>query len=418
MIFIYIVLGLLIIVIVFNIAVRLKFPFWSIQPVFHIYDLKHWILPNRIINNSIPSPNKYLRLLDVESHEIKNILNETKVKITSFIQEHFLRNNYVDYVPSKEDIFNYLETALLSSYVSLYLKPSMLIEEDGISSPKIIMDREILGVISARPMYITLNKETMPIFYVDNLCVHTDERNKGIAPSLIQTHYYHLYNKTCGIKPNNVRGSAGVSPTKLSAPICLFKREGNMTAIVPLTIFNTIGYDCNTIPNKDKFPIYFKLIKITIQNIQLFREFFKSQAGIKFKCVIQPELELIMKLIKSENIVIYGLIHNHNLLSLYVFRKVPSYLKLNKGYCFECIASIDNTPNKSIFIGGFCSAIRRYCRKYKSDIFFVEDTSHNHRLIDYLNYNKIKITAQYPTAFFLYNYVSYSIDKKDCLIIY
>lgn len=417
MILTYIVLGLLITIIVFNIVVRIKFPFWSIQPVFHIYDLKHWILPNRIINNSIPYPNKYLRLLDVESLEIKNMLNETKVKITSFIQEHFLRNNYVNYVPSKQDIFNYLDTVLLSSYISLYIKPCMLIEGDnksGVCSPKVIMDKEILGVISARPMYITLNNKTMPIYYVDNLCVHKDERNKGIAPSLIQTHYYHLYNKTCGERTFN----NPYNPAKLSAPICLFKREGNMTAIVPLTIYNTIGYDCKTIPNKEKVPIYIKLIKITIQNIQLFREFFKSQASSKFKCVIQPELELIMKLIKSENIVMYGLIHNHCLLSLYVFRKVPSYLKLNKGNCFECIASIDNTPNKSIFISGFCSAIRRYNRKYKSDNFFIEDTSHNNRLIEYLNFNKINKMSQYPTAFFLYNYVSYSIDKNDCLIIY
>ena len=412
MIIIYILITILITLLMFNLILKIKFPFWSIQPVFHIYDLKHWIFPNKIINSSIPEPNKYLKLLDVESHSVKNISNELKVKTSSFIQEHFLRNKFVEYNPSKEDIFNYLQTQLEPSYVSLYLKPKILNNGDTT-----IVDRDILGFITARPMYITMNNNTMPIYYIDNLCVHKDNRSKGIAPNLIQTHYYHLRNLNKNIS------------------VCLFKREGNMTAIVPLTIYETVCYNSNIIPKEQKYPINFKLIRITPQNIQLFRDFFKTHAH-KFKCIVHPEIEIILKLIKSENIVMYGLLHNYCLISLYVFRKVPSILKkknsdMNRDMnsdvnsdvnrdekCVECIASIDNTPMNNIFIGGFCSAIRRYSRKYNTSNLFIENTSHNNVLIDYLNTNNTKRVSSYPTAFFLYNYVSYSVDSNSTIIIY
>jgi hypothetical protein len=396
MIFVYIVLGILITIIVFNLIVKIKFPFWSIQPVFHIYDIRHWLMPNKVIDSSLPQPNKYLKLFDVESHKINNITNELMVKTKEFINEHFLRNKFVEYSPSKEDIFNYLHSEIEPSYISTYQKPSIIVSYNGD-----IIDRDILGVITARPMYVTINKNTMPVYYVDNLCIHKDNRNKGIAPILIQTHYHNLRNLNKNIK------------------VCLFKREGEMTAIVPLTVFDTIGYECDKIPKAEVYPVNFKLIRITIQNIQLFRDFFKLQAN-KFKCVVHPELELIIKLIKSENIVMYGLIHNHFLLSLYVFRKVPSVLKReeNSESCFECIASINNTPLNSIFVGGFCSAIRRYTRKYKTKILFIENTSDNNVYIDYLNTNKIKQVSSYPCAFFLYNYVSYTMEKKSTILIY
>ena len=71
------------------------------------------------------------------------------------------------------------------------------------------------------------NKNTFKAFYVDNLCVHKDMRNKGIAPKIIQTHEYIQRHKNKNIC------------------VSLFKREGNLTGIVPLTIYTTYQFICN-----------------------------------------------------------------------------------------------------------------------------------------------------------------------------
>ena len=49
--FLYIIIS---ITFLFYIYIKLRYRFWSSQPVFHTYNLKQWILPNGIIQNKIP----------------------------------------------------------------------------------------------------------------------------------------------------------------------------------------------------------------------------------------------------------------------------------------------------------------------------------------------------------------------------
>ena len=39
--------------------VKVKYKFWSIQPVFHIYNLKYWLWPPGIIQHKMPPKTKY-----------------------------------------------------------------------------------------------------------------------------------------------------------------------------------------------------------------------------------------------------------------------------------------------------------------------------------------------------------------------
>ena len=78
-----------------------------------------------------------------------------------------------------------------------------------------------------RPLYISFNNKNinLTVGYVDNLCVHSSNRKQGIAPNLIQTQYYQIQHMNDKLK------------------VYLFKREGDMTAIVPLTTYKTFTYD-------------------------------------------------------------------------------------------------------------------------------------------------------------------------------
>ena len=56
----YILLVLLILYALFIIICKVKFRFWSIQPVFHFYNLYYWFSPPGIIQHDIPkSGGKY-----------------------------------------------------------------------------------------------------------------------------------------------------------------------------------------------------------------------------------------------------------------------------------------------------------------------------------------------------------------------
>ena len=253
----YIALSIIVLLIIFNLFLRIKFPFWSIQPVFHIYDLQHWIFTKKIINPELPSANKYVKLLDIETYPYKKAPNDITVKSSAFIKEHFLRNKYAQYNPSYDDIFNYLDTST-PSFISIYSKPKVIFDaESG------ILDRDILGVITSRPLLLLLKniKETLNVNYVDNLCVHKANRKQGIAPRLIQTHHYHIRHLNKNTK------------------VCLFKREGEMTAIVPLTTYETITYELENFPRLKLEYASVKILRITNNNISLFKDFIKNYAS-------------------------------------------------------------------------------------------------------------------------------------------
>ena len=50
----YILLVLLILYALFIIICKVKFRFWSTQPVFHFYNLRYWCFPPGIIQHEVP----------------------------------------------------------------------------------------------------------------------------------------------------------------------------------------------------------------------------------------------------------------------------------------------------------------------------------------------------------------------------
>lgn len=389
----YVTISIIIIIIIFNLYLKLKFPFWSIQPVFHIYDLNHWIFTNKVINPELPVMNKYVKPLDIETFSFKNAPQEITIKTASFIKDHFLRNKYATYNPEYDDIFNYLDTST-PSFISVYSKPKMLY--DNTSS---IVDRDLLGVITSRPLFITFNKNNIEINvnYVDNLCVHKDNRKQGIAPNLIQTHHYHIRH------------------LNKDTQVCLFKREGEMTAIIPLTTYSTYGYEIDKFPKNKIEYASMKLLRIRNTNISLLKDFIKL-TGKRFDCVINTEIVTISKLLKEENIIAYSLIENHTVYAIYIFRNTPSIVDKVKGV--ECIATINNCAHSDTFYNGFCSSLRRINRKYKSQLVWIENTADANIIIECNSRQNVIYKSSCPTAFFLYNYASYTYNSNSCLFLY
>ena len=55
----YYILAVISIILLLIAIYKLKFPFWSRQPVFHFHNLKYWIIPPGIIQHGKPEKDKY-----------------------------------------------------------------------------------------------------------------------------------------------------------------------------------------------------------------------------------------------------------------------------------------------------------------------------------------------------------------------
>ena len=92
---IYIFIFIVAIYIVFMMYFKLKYQFWSRQPVFHFHNVLYWIFPPGIIQHSLPVLNKYYNsniLFDM----YPNIDQNQKTDMFYLTKNHYLQEKQLD----------------------------------------------------------------------------------------------------------------------------------------------------------------------------------------------------------------------------------------------------------------------------------------------------------------------------------
>ena len=372
---------------------KIKFNFWSIQPVFHIYDLNHWLNPNKIIVPELPKINKYVNLIDIKTKSVEELTEIEVQRFCNFIKSYYLRTKGTEYLPKQKHIMEYLKASNHHSFISIYYEPNLLLDKN-----KTIKVEEILSVISARPLHVSLKgQRTFPTYYVDNLCVNPSMRKKGIAPKAIQTLYYEIRRKNNKI--NN----------------CLFKREGEMTAIVPLTTFPCKCYKLGIWGSKILLHGSYNVIEIGVNNLTLLVDYIAQHKNV-LDCLILPEVTNIANLIKNENIIVYGILKNNTLISLYLFRDAAvNYIKDS---ALELVGSLNSCLDNNIFINGFYSALDKCKKKWNNTVILIDELGANNIITKDAKNNNIELIFESMSALFLYNYASYTVPSSKCFVFY
>ena len=240
----------------------------------------------------------------------------------------------------------------------------------------------------------------MDVYYVDYLCVNKACRKQQIAPQLIQTHEYNQ------------------SHLNRSISVSLFKREEELTGIIPLTIYKTYCYQL-----RDSHYIIPPILSANIslltgdkQNLYYFYNFLKETEAL-WDILVYPELSNLFELITTGNIFLKMLIVDGEIISAYLFRKTCIYIEKDKEVV-SCFASI-KSKNMDIndFILGFKNSLWSIIKHHRNFGYVtIENISDNYLLIE----DKSKNNSPYivsPMAYFFYNFAYSPFDSKKCLII-
>jgi hypothetical protein len=330
--------------------------------------------------------------LNIKTYDTNKLSREIIVKYTSFVRNNFLQNKEMKYLPKEDDIFEYLQSFDNNNpYISI------MFDKQNINN-SIINYNKIIGVISGYSLNVKINNYEFKCYYIDNLCVKKNNRKKGVAPKIIQTHHYNSRNMN-----NNIK-------------VFLFKREVKLNNIIPLTVYNSYSYDVVNIQLLDLVHNNMNIIEIKDNNLILLIDFIKNVYS-KFKCIVIPSYELINHLLNNDKLLIYGIIENNCLNSVYIFRNTPLYDKDNMKIT-ECLCSVSLCHYEEIFVRGFTQTIHKLRKKYNIEKMIIDNVSDNNIIINYFNNNKIHSSYNFLNAFYLYNYATYSINNKDCLLIY
>jgi hypothetical protein len=394
----YIAIVLILFIIIVCTIIRIKYGFWYYQPVFHLYDLRYYIFPPGIIQEELPRENKFTNFKQIQTIPFKKVTDYQLTQFVNFVRKHYYSNKDNKYSPKKENIVPYFkEPYKYDGYLSLFEEEVLLQDMKDDSQ---IKDKNIIAVMTSRPLNVFIRDKryggTFDVYYVDYLCVHKDYRKKGTAPQIIQTHEYnqrHMNKSVC---------------------VSLFKREGELTGIVPLCVYKTYCFSCVGWKCPDPMHASYTIVECTPQNLHLFHDFLKENQS-KFNISITTSVSNICELIKSGNVYLLMLLKDGDICAVYFFRNSCMYIAngLKALTCFACICA----TSVGDFIQGFKHAFWKIAKREKKYGYLViENISDNYSIIKNIEL-KTRVYAISPSGYFFYNFAYHTFDSKKVLII-
>ena len=393
-ILLYLILFIILTVILFNLYFRLKYPFWSRQPVFNYHNLFYWLFPPGIIQHDKPTKDKYYNQF-IFFDKILSIDKTLFNNFVYFIHENYLKEKDCYYNPSYEEIrAMFLEN---HSYISLKLEKNILYDKD-----KEIIDDKILGCMTTRKLNFYLKnkniKEKLRLGYVDYLCVDKKSRKKNIAPEIIYSHYVNCRNV------DNI-------------DIFCFKREGTKNGYVPMVSYNSFFFNIKDIINTKLFKSpRIELIRIVDSNIKLLHSFLPYLKKYYDNLII-PDLNIITNLIKLNYFYIYLVMIDKNLSGIYIFTNTSTTYDINnkKQKCINLITSLNLNLKENEFLLLFKLCLLNLSKEF--ELCLIDDIGNNIVILENIlpKYNYISISE---SNYYLYNFGIKPLDKnKICIIV-
>ena len=400
----YILVSILLCIIAFLIYVRLKFKFWALQPVFHFYDLHYWFINIGVIRHYLPEKNKYVNLKKIKTKQYDQIDELTKKQIIILIQLNYLQNNENKFFPKTENILPYFVGHSDNIFWSYFVEPEFLIDN---KTSKTIEENKIIAVMTSRPLHVNINSNRtdakFDVYYIDYLCVNKNWRKKNIAPQMIQTHEYVQSQKNRNIC------------------VSLFKREEELTGIIPLTVYKTYCFNmCNWASPKLLEP-RITLLTCDKQNMYylytFINEMSKNKTIKKWDITIYPNISNLIELVETNNLFIKMLVVDGNIVAVYIFRKTCTFIEKEKEI-ISCICSVNGSVLTNYeFIKGFKTALWSIIKEHNNFKYLtIEDISDNTCIINNICIKTQPIVVS-PMAYFFYNFAYSPFKSEKCLII-
>jgi len=400
----YYILFIVLVAIAIHLYLRAKYGFWYYQPVVHSYDLIRMLSSPCIIAPELPRPTRYLQrnpeVLRVYLSEA--IPAREREYFMSLIRGHYLRNGDNVYEPAADNVWPHFAGHNHPCYISFYYEPAHYIASGG---SDLIKDARPIGTMTTRPLTVAFsdNSLTIPIYYVEFLCVHSDHRRRGIAPQLIQTHEHHQRHANKQIA------------------VSLFKHEDKLLqGIVPLVVYTTYGFPITRWETPRIIPPY-KMSAVTKRNMPNLVDFM-SQCRPQWRVFVEPATANLLALMESANLFIHVMQHlnattAHKIVAAYFYRNSCVRLEAGQEPILSLVASLRcATIGDDLFVDGFKSSFGAIAKRHGFGFCSIENIAANGTIIVALR-EKIEPTVRSPCAYFFYNYIYPTVASDQIFII-
>ena len=439
--------------------IKIKYPFWNNEPVFHIYDFwrKWYHSPFLVYKN--PVKTKYYSnqcsvetfswgdLADPYIPEIrtKQLLSKTaEIQIphhfvgivANLLQDHYIPSDRIIYNLEERDLASHFHSQSQPEYISVFHsvvwsngsngsdvseRSEIPNQEEGAAPSAPVLEKRVLGCITSRTIHIYLftnhgEKHHQTAYYQDFRCLH--RKHTKHMRVLFDTHEY------------NIRV---LNP---ETQITLFKQETELCeGVVPFLPFYTYTY-CIGKLERVRVSTQYTLSRITKTNTQSLHQFWGELTGggggapadaiqRLFSTIVIPELSSILGRINSRNLWAFALTREDHVYAMYFITNAhTNYEEMddahgNGGNTLHLVASVCNTDDVLLFYKGFLLVIREILKESPHfKMINIDAIGHNELVRSQWNKSHSP-TIQTPAAYYLYNWIvpHSPVDVGRCFIL-
>ena len=438
--------------------IKIRYPFWNMQPVFHSYDYWRYFARTPFqIQYGKSLKTKYTTPKTVQTYAFLDISEKQLSQFVDLLQCHYISSEHILTMVDKQTIQTYLTGQGQSSYVSFFQEDSYkaIVSQDpsAVSILDILATPTPIGCMSSRPVRLFIWDRANVIhdkmaYYWDHLCVHRDFQKKNLGRNLIQTLEYVQRDKNPDI------------------PFSIFKKEQTLCeGIVPLVKYKVSTFYLRNI-RIPPLPPNFTVVRIFLENMDILSDFLygishpqfidqksndpknkpnnnsqnSENKSAPFSFCTFPEIGALAELVKSQLWYIYAVKRDTHIYGLYFLKNAKTtydppmnteQINANQNTkkttnplnLLECVSSVSNMSgpsNSGLLFAGFLHALRDIMGlsdpKYRMISF--TDLGHNGQILDKWRW-KYSPLFEYPAAYYMYNMVvpGMPVQKERCLIL-
>ena len=420
--------------------IKLRYPFWNIQPVFHTYDFwRYWYSRPFIIQRLGTRTNtalitKFCDFAQIRTRAYTYLTNAHKLSFIDLLQSHYIADDrvFMTWTPAYLDIMfgGYSNACFVSMF---FEREYQLVKDSTKDSTKDSSNNSVnmmpitithnpvpIGCISSRPynLYIYDDGYSMTkyiAYFFDTICVHRDHVKKQLSRKLIQTHEYNQRSDQRSLQRSDQRSLQRSSNNNMNSSVStvsFFKKEGDLCeGIVPVLSYKTYMYK---IPTLDLGP-HTIISRVFKENTHLVQEFFENihKTG-DFDIVAVPAISAIIAQIRAQKLFVYVLKHKDESLGYYFFKDTATQfergtIKAGVEDCniLEFCASYSNTKMPgTVFYNGFLCALCDICRLYPLFGIILWSNIADNTALHQRWQEHVPHMVENPTAYYLYNMAS------------
>ena len=381
--------------------IKIRYPFWNNQPVFHSYDYwRFFYSVPYIIYKYRPVKTKYCDFHQIETVSYVECSQLVKQNVINLLQCYYIPSEKILHTITEKEVDSILTGTNEPCYISTFNEK--IIQKNGEQGTSILVNPESIGCITSRPYKMfyrpTLTEQVYtsePLYFMDYLCVKRERDVKKLNRILLQTHEYNQRTK---------------NPDVL---ISLIKKEIDLfQGVIPVVKYNTSTYYI-PILHQVSLPTDCELIKIDPTNIHILTDYlydmthnhYENTENMFDMCILQ-DTSYYLSQIKAGITHIYCLRQKKHVFGIYFFKNTYTEYEDIEGNVLMFSSSIKNTSDNNVYYSGFINSMYKILKqkqnKYK--MLMIENIGHNNHIIPlWETYNRPIFDNK--TAYYLYNFI-------------